>query len=192
MNNIKECFRNYKISIINDKTILKPSLDRFNILKNKYNSIDEEIEDYIITGSACLYIYGVIDRLPNDYDIIIKKSCSHKYKTSVLRDHYDNNIEINRLGYIEIPHRQKAVRGFISKLIGRIRDKEEILLIDIFTRDDKQIGCENGEICGYILDNPLNIINEKIRTGGLKNLQDLGHIFGVDYIHLFRDPPFEC
>lgn len=48
-------------------------------LSDVYSALKKN-SDFILTGSYALYIYGLLDRKPQDFDVIISEENSKKYK----------------------------------------------------------------------------------------------------------------
>jgi len=96
--NIKKEFdRNLKISILDKDFSINPH--KFNLFKltDFYNDYLKYGENYPITGSWGLYLFDLINRKPNDLDIVVD------YIPSGLKQHEDDGYIVvhglNSLGY---------------------------------------------------------------------------------------------
>lgn len=170
----KKGLRKFKLSIINGEKVLKIIPSRFDELNTYLEKLNETFGDYILTGSACLYIYGLLDRLPNDYDIYIKKSDSDKY-TVTHGDSYNNtNIIDNRLGYVEIAYQVKKDSSFFDNFVNRYETIR--LMSDVFLIEDNNLKNYYEKYNNIKFDSPFNVINQKEKMEGHKNIIDLNHI----------------
>jgi hypothetical protein len=93
----KELYRNIKILLL--ESTLKIHSDRFHFFQKSkaYKDYLKYGQDYPITGSWSLYLLNLIDRIPNDLDLVID------YTPSELTKHTDDGYIVvhglNSLGY---------------------------------------------------------------------------------------------
>ena len=130
-----------KIKIINDELNIKFNRDRYLNIQKKLKLLGEEIEDYILTGSAVLYMIGWLDRLPNDYDIILSSDMVGKYSDimELADDKYRgfDEIDDNRIGTIDMALEIDRKLDFFSKIFSppSTRKGYEHFTLDVFEND---------------------------------------------------------
>lgn len=107
-------------------------------------------KDIVLTGSYALYVLGLIDRAPQDIDIIVSNGVHEKM--------------IN--GYDFIPNRHYQRTSSATCLID---DKH---LVDIFINDSPNYTIVNG----IKIENPMDIVDYKIQCGRGKDHDDLLYI----------------
>jgi len=98
-NKLSADFRDLKLKIISDEFNFEISEDAKKNFKNELSFLKRNFPNDIITGSLALSLFGLIDRVLSDLDLLIKDSGRYsKYNSNS----YDTEITpLNRLGYIE-------------------------------------------------------------------------------------------
>ena len=151
-NNFDSILRDINLSILMSEMVLPfPSIKRVkmgnNYIFNKkhWSIIKTHKDDAIISGSLSLIAFGLIDRDPNDIDIILLDK-DHNMKLS--KDRYGDQDIPENLGYY--------IKGDTY--------------VDVFKRTNKTryFECE-----GYKIDHPLDVLSRK--AGFLKNSSDRNH-----------------
>ena len=156
-------FRDIKIEFITGNLSLPtPNIDRLrkggNLFFNqKYWSIIQEWKSKsTITGSACLYAFGLIDRLPKDIDLLVDKDITNDIKL------YHN--------------RYPGMEGKLD-LLGYYPDSG--YNVDLFHSTDHSI----ISVDGYNFHHPFEVIEKKIQisefrsSGDRKDFWDLLTVF---------------
>lgn len=173
--NFEKNLRKLKLLIVNGEIELKPVPNRVKELSVVMEKIRDTFGDFILTGSTTLYLYGFIDRPPNDYDIYIKESDSYKYIITHTPSYGFDFIDENRLGYVGISYEVKRDESFIDNFINRYKTVR--IMSDVFLREDSKMGNYFEKVENIKVDHPTNILKEKIKMGGFKNIKDLSHVF---------------
>lgn len=159
---LKSDFRDLKIEFITKGLSLPtPNIDRLRkggnlIFDQKYWPIIKKWKSKsTITGSACLYAFGLLDRLPKDIDLLINKEDAKDIK--LYQDHYPGmEDQFDLLGYY----------------------REDGYHVDLFHNIDHPIICVDG----YNFHHPFEIIDVKIllseyRGSSNKDFWDLQNVF---------------
>jgi len=170
---LKTDIRDLKLSIIlgenNNENVLNfsPNLKKLrkgkNIFFNQsyWKIIKEWKGKSVITGSAALYAFGLLDRLPKDIDLLVNK----------------NNFHPNRdLSYNRYP-------GMDGKMdvLGYYCDRKVGMNVDFFHSEGHQV----IEVDGFLFHHPFEIIEKKIEIspnrdrGSSKDIHDLIHILKI-------------
>ncbi len=163
--------RDYKLKVINNE--LKFDLIKsFLLISDKLDFIINTFPNDVISGSMSLYLLGLINREPNDIDIIIPDK--NRYDNYLVGD-YDDEIFIpNRLG----------VRSFKYK--KNFFTKEKDYEVDFF--ENKNVIFLEFIYKGKLIKihNPVEVIQLKLdiiqNTGSytsvaVKHSEDLNYIF---------------
>jgi hypothetical protein len=195
-NNFKSKIRSLKVSLVNGDISTNIKEERASQIKKELDVLDKKLDDYILTGSAVLFLMGWLDRTPNDYDVIVPTSEANKHKrdinnTDTLYSVHDKLSE-KRLGVILEPMSDENYTkpskiynsfGVVGKLFGGIIDmfsdvkSPNNLTIDVFLNDEAPyetvlIGDKKVKI-----DSPINILNIKSELNNLKSDNDIYNIF---------------
>lgn len=161
--NLKSEFRDYKLKVIKDE--IKFEVDNSRFISNKtIKFIKKQLPGDIISGSLALSLFGLLDREPNDVDILIKDK--ERYDFYYSNYDYGSNKITNRLGYRRLKHKS----SFFSR-------KE--YLVDFFI----DFGSTFIEYDGVKIQNPIEVINFKMSLidsgdNNFKHRRDLIKIFG--------------
>jgi hypothetical protein len=115
----------------------------------------------VITGSAALYAFGLLDRMPQDIDLLVDKN------------NFNPNIKLSKNRY----------SGMDSKMniLGYYIDKKSNMNVDFFHSESHEV----IEVDGFLFHHPFEIMFKKIEISlnreknNSKDIRDLIHILRI-------------
>lgn len=174
---LKSRLRDVKIEVLNgfNFEFSEKSIKKF---KGTLKFINNKFPNDIISGSLALNLLGLLERDPNDIDILIKdKDRFPSYLKSGYGD--DDDISPNRLGFRDISYKD----GFFSRTKNVVVDIFEDINSSFIEMDYNSIKLK--------IQNPLEIISTKISI--YNNLSKNGNSFmtgtkhGEDLYYIFNN-----
>jgi hypothetical protein len=159
--------RNFKLGIVTGDIELNVSQSILKKFESQLEFIKDEFPNDIITGSLALNLFGLLDREISDIDIMIKDVKRYSgYKTGMYY-HMMKGTEVDlekRIGYLNIKHRKT---GLLNKLFPKKYK------VDFFKDEfSNYIEVEHNKHI-YKLQNPIDILETKIKLNGVKHYRDL-------------------
>jgi hypothetical protein len=159
-------FRDFKLKLIQSDIDFSVSKEVIKKYHNELSFIRENFKNDVITGSIALILFGLIDRVVSDIDILIKDEGRYSgYINETYGDDESGNMD-NRLGYIQFKYKP----GFFSKT--------RYYEVDFFKNVDAKYIEFEFEGITLKLQHPIEIISAKMgMTRNHKHYRDLEIIF---------------
>lgn len=159
-------FRDFKLKLIQNELNFSVNQDVIKKYHTELSFIKNNFKSDIISGSIALILYGLIDRVVSDIDILIKDESRYSgYINNTYVGEDDEGMD-NRLGYIEFKYKP----GFFSKT--------RYYEVDFFKDIDAKYIEFDFEGTTLKLQHPLEIISAKMgMTRSHKHYRDLEIIF---------------
>ena len=159
-------FRDFKLKLIQNELNFSVNQDVIKKYHTELSFIKNNFKSDIISGSIALILYGLIDRVVSDIDILIKDESRYSgYINNTYVGEDDEGMD-NRLGYIEFKYKP----GFFSKT--------RYYEVDFFKNLDAKYIEFDFEGTTLKLQHPLEIITAKMgMTRVHKHYRDLEIIF---------------
>lgn len=159
-------FRDFKLKLIQSDIDFSVSKEVIKKYHNELSFIRENFKNDVITGSIALILFGLIDRVVSDIDILIKDEGRYSgYINETYGDDESGNMD-NRLGYIQFKYKP----GFFSKT--------RYYEVDFFKNVDAKYIEFEFEGITLKLQHPIEIISAKMgMTRSHKHYRDLEIIF---------------
>jgi hypothetical protein len=173
---LKSKFRDFKLNLISGDYEFKISTDAINRFRTELTFIKSQFKDDIITGSLALNLWGLIDRITSDIDILIEDS--NRYTGYVNTGYGDDEFGLisNRLGYLEFNWK----KNFFSK--------RRYYEVDFFKNDGVKFHEFNFDGTLLKIQDPLDIISfkmdlvDKLQFYRTKHERDLFTLFNSVYL----------
>lgn len=158
-------FRDFKLKLIQSDIDFSVSKEVIKKYHNELSFIRENFKNDVITGSIALILFGIIDRVVSDIDILIKDE--GRYSGYINNAYVGDDEEMdNRLGYIEFKYKP----GLFSKT--------KYYEVDFFKNVDAKYIEFDFEGTTLKLQHPLEIISAKMgMSRNHKHYRDLEIIF---------------
>jgi hypothetical protein len=168
-NKLKSDIRDLKLSIIlgENNTNFVPNLNKLRKGNNRFfdqpywKVIKEWKGKSVITGSSALYAFGLLDRMPQDIDLLVDK----------------NNFNPN----IKLAHNRYPGMDGKMDVLGYYADKKANMNVDFFHSDSHEV----IEVDGFLFHHPFEIMAKKVEISpnrernNNKDIHDLIHIFKI-------------
>lgn len=154
---IKMIARDVRLKVITDE--LKFTIDKSKLRDMPLSIVKDKYPNAIISGSACLRAFGLIDRESKDFDLIVDK----KPNIELFKNRFDGEQFLNdtRLGSANIDRYTNKNLGLIS-FFKKLITPTKLVNVDFFLNNgDAEYQEFEYEGFTYKFHNPLQIFDKK-------------------------------